>query len=158
MQLPDLLGPLACKQLKLYWQSQTNIALQHLQLVRRLGESGTLQIGVRDEGASAERQLQVKLDSWLKGADEPDPIRSLGIRPWRPALAPVLAELDPKGPAQAGPFSFPGRTAGLHLPFSPGPLDPTPHPVAPMTMICRLSRFSQNRYGKEALAVGDGTA
>ncbi|WP_256659378.1 PDZ domain-containing protein, partial [Pseudomonas sp. F16(2018)] len=46
----------------------------NLQLVRRLGESGTLQIGVREEGTSAERQLQVKLDSWLKGADEPDPI------------------------------------------------------------------------------------
>ncbi|BBH44685.1 RIP metalloprotease RseP [Pseudomonas sp. KU43P] len=73
----------------------------NLQLVRRLGESGTLQVGVRDEGASAERQLPIKLDSWLKGADEPDPIQSLGLRPWRPAVAPVLAEIDPKGPAAA---------------------------------------------------------
>lgn len=73
----------------------------NLQLVRRLGESGTLQVGVRDEGASAERQLQVKLDHWLKGADEPDPIQALGLRPWRPAVAPVLAEIDPKGPAAA---------------------------------------------------------
>jgi len=73
----------------------------NLQLVRRLGESGTLQVGVRDEGASAERQLQVKLDHWLKGADEPDPIQSLGLRPWRPAVSPVLAEIDPKGPAAA---------------------------------------------------------
>ena len=73
----------------------------NLQLVRRLGESGTLQIGVRDEGATVDGVRSVALDNWLKGADEPDPIRSLGIRPWRPALAPVLAELDPKGPAQA---------------------------------------------------------
>lgn len=73
----------------------------NLQLVRRLGESGTLQVGVREEGASAERQLQVKLDSWLKGADEPDPIQSLGLQPWRPAIVPVLAEIDPKGPAAA---------------------------------------------------------
>ncbi|MBO9552080.1 sigma E protease regulator RseP [Pseudomonas sp.] len=73
----------------------------NLQLVRRLGESGTLQVGVRDEGATAERQLQVKLDHWLKGADEPDPIQSLGLRPWRPAVSPVLAEIDPKGPAAA---------------------------------------------------------
>ncbi len=35
------------------------------------------------------------------GAEEPDPIKSLGIRPWRPALLPVLAEIDPKGPAQS---------------------------------------------------------
>ncbi|WP_409488756.1 RIP metalloprotease RseP [Pseudomonas promysalinigenes] len=71
----------------------------NLQLVRRLGESGTLQLGVRDEGSSAERQLPIKLDYWLKGADEPDPIQSLGLRPWRPMVSPVLAEIDPKGPA-----------------------------------------------------------
>ena len=73
----------------------------NLQLVRRLGESGSLRIEVRGEGASAVESHSLALDSWLKGADEPDPISSLGIRPWRPALAPVLAELDPKGPAQA---------------------------------------------------------
>ncbi|MGH2290103.1 MULTISPECIES: RIP metalloprotease RseP [Pseudomonas] len=73
----------------------------NLQLVRRLGESGTLQVGVRDEGASAERQLQIKLDHWLKGADEPDPIQSLGLRPWRPVIVPVLAEIESKGPAAA---------------------------------------------------------
>jgi len=73
----------------------------NLQLVRRLGESGTLQVGVRDEGASAEQHLQIKLDHWLKGADEPDPIQSLGLRPWRPVIVPVLAEIDSKGPAAA---------------------------------------------------------
>ncbi|MBK4999463.1 RIP metalloprotease RseP [Pseudomonas sp. S31] len=73
----------------------------NLQLVRRLGESGTLQVGVRDDSASAERKLQIKLDAWLKGADEPDPIQSLGLRPWRPAIAPVLAEIAPKSPAAA---------------------------------------------------------
>lgn len=73
----------------------------NLQLVRRLGESGTLQVGVRDEGATVERQHQINLDHWLKGVDEPDPIQSLGLRPWRPAITPVLAEIDPKGPAAA---------------------------------------------------------
>ena len=73
----------------------------NLQLVRRLGESGTLQVGVRDEGATVERQHEINLDHWLKGVDEPDPIQSLGLRPWRPAINPVLAEIDPKGPAAA---------------------------------------------------------
>lgn len=73
----------------------------NLQLVRRLGESGTLQVGVRDEGATVERQHEINLDHWLKGVDEPDPIQSLGLRPWRPAITPVLAEIDPKGPAAA---------------------------------------------------------
>lgn len=85
----------------------------NLQLVRRLGESGTLQVGVRDEGASAERQLQIKLDSWLKGADEPDPIQSLGLRPWRPALEPVLAEIDAKGPAAAAGLKTGDRLLAL---------------------------------------------
>ena len=76
-------------------------AAVNLQLVRRLGESGAVQLLVREEGSSADTPRELILDQWLKGADEPDPIRSLGIRPWRPALPPVLAELDPKGPAQA---------------------------------------------------------
>ena len=73
----------------------------NLQLVRRLGESGTLRVGVREEGATLERQHEITLTHWLKGADEPDPIQSLGLRPWRPAVTPVLAEIDPKGPAAA---------------------------------------------------------
>ncbi|MGL5997245.1 MAG: RIP metalloprotease RseP, partial [Pseudomonas proteolytica] len=73
----------------------------NLQLVRRLGESGTVQLVVREQDSTAETPRELVLDKWLKGADEPDPIKSLGIRPWRPALPPVLAELDPKGPAQA---------------------------------------------------------
>ena len=76
-------------------------AAVNLQLVRRLGESGSLQILVREQGSTTDSPRELVLDKWLKGADEPDPIQSLGIRPWRPALPPVLAELDPKGPAKA---------------------------------------------------------
>ncbi|WP_447735368.1 sigma E protease regulator RseP [Pseudomonas shirazensis] len=73
----------------------------NLQLVRRLGESGTLRVGVLDEGSTAEKQHEINLSQWLRGADEPDPIQSLGLRPWRPVIAPVLAEIDPNGPAAA---------------------------------------------------------
>ena len=73
----------------------------NLQLVRRLGESGTLRVGVLDEGSTAEKQHEINLNQWLRGADEPDPIQSLGLRPWRPVIAPVLAEIDPNGPAAA---------------------------------------------------------
>lgn len=76
-------------------------AAVNLQMVRRLGESGTLEITVREPGSSVNAQRQLVLKDWLKDVEEPDPIASLGIRPWRPALAPVLAQLDPKGPAQA---------------------------------------------------------
>ncbi|WP_349970301.1 sigma E protease regulator RseP [Pseudomonas caspiana] len=73
----------------------------NLQLVRRLGESGNVALKVREPGATVDTAHSLALDNWLKGAEEPDPIKSFGIRPWRPALPPVLAELDPKGPAQA---------------------------------------------------------
>jgi regulator of sigma E protease len=85
----------------------------NLQLVRRLGESGTIALLVREPGETAESPRQLALDNWLKGADEPDPIKSLGIRPWRPALPPVLAELDPKGPAQAAGLKTGDRLLAL---------------------------------------------
>ncbi|PUB26496.1 site-2 protease [Pseudomonas sp. GV105] len=85
----------------------------NLQLVRRLGESGTVKMVVREQDSSAETPRELALDHWLKGADEPDPIKSLGIRPWRPALPPVLAELDPKGPAQAAGLKTGDRLLAL---------------------------------------------
>ncbi|NMZ04265.1 site-2 protease [Pseudomonas brenneri] len=85
----------------------------NLQLVRRLGESGTVQLVVREQDSTTETPRELVLDKWLKGADEPDPIKSLGIRPWRPALPPVLAELDPKGPAQAAGLKTGDRLLAL---------------------------------------------
>ncbi|WP_422417486.1 RIP metalloprotease RseP [Pseudomonas sp. GZD-222] len=85
----------------------------NLQLIRRLGESGQLHINVREEGATADSAHVLTLDNWLKGADEPDPIRSLGLRLWRPALPPVLAELDPKGPAKAAGLQTGDRLLSL---------------------------------------------
>ena len=85
-------------------------AAVNLQLVRRLGESGTLTVEVREPGSTLDSQRQIVLNDWLKGVAEPDPIGSLGIRPWRPTLAPVLAQLDPKGPAAAA-----GLQVGDHL-------------------------------------------
>ncbi|MFJ7285031.1 sigma E protease regulator RseP [Pseudomonas sp. NPDC099000] len=88
-------------------------AAVNLQLVRRLGESGSLQLLVREQGSTADSPRELMLDKWLKGADEPDPIRSLGIRPWRPALPPVLAELDSKGPAKAAGLKTGDRLLAL---------------------------------------------
>ncbi|WP_223484150.1 sigma E protease regulator RseP [Pseudomonas sp. A-RE-19] len=88
-------------------------AAVNLQLVRRLGESGPLLLLVREQGSTADSPRELMLDKWLKGADEPDPIRSLGIRPWRPALPPVLAEFDPKGPAKAAGLKAGDRLLAL---------------------------------------------
>ncbi|MCO8163298.1 sigma E protease regulator RseP [Pseudomonas sp. 21LCFQ010] len=89
-------------------------AAVNLQLVRRLGETGTVDLKVRDEGSATETSRQLVLKDWLKGAEEPDPIRSLGIQPWRPVLSPVLAELDSKGPAQAAGLKTGDRLVALN--------------------------------------------
>ncbi|WP_282339801.1 RIP metalloprotease RseP, partial [Pseudomonas sp. PS02288] len=86
----------------------------NLQLVRRLGESGVLDIVTRVDDGSAEQMHQLALARWLKGADEPDPLGSLGIRPWRPALPPLLAQFDPEGPAQAAGLKAGDRLLALN--------------------------------------------
>lgn len=79
-------------------------AAVNLQLVRRLGESGTLEVLVGEAGSTVQSQHQLHLEDWLQGVAEPDPIGALGIEPWRPQVAPILAELDPDGPAYAAGF------------------------------------------------------
>jgi regulator of sigma E protease len=94
-------------------EATTGWAAVNLQLVRRLGESGSIALKVREKGSDVDTPRSLVLDNWLKGVDEPDPIHSLGIRPWRPALPPVLAELDPKGPAQAAGLKTGDRLLAL---------------------------------------------
>lgn len=72
----------------------------NLQLVRRLGESGIVQVQVREPDSSLVSERQLVLRDWLRGVDEPEPLSSLGITPWRPPVDPVVNELDPEGPAQ----------------------------------------------------------
>ncbi|MNZ29404.1 Regulator of sigma-E protease RseP [compost metagenome] len=73
----------------------------NLQLVRRLGESGEVSVGVVEQGSSLPVLHRVQISSWLKNADNPDPIGGLGIQPWRPAVPPVISQLDDEGPAKA---------------------------------------------------------
>jgi len=68
---------------------------------------------VRGVDGDQPQRLQLELTDWLKGAEEPDPIGSLGIRPWRPEIAPVVAQLDPEGPAQAAGVQLGDRLVSL---------------------------------------------
>ncbi len=85
----------------------------NLQLIRRLGESGSLEMLVSEVDGGQSQRLKLELTDWLKGAEEPDPIGSLGIRPWRPEIAPVVAQLDPEGPAQAAGVQIGDRLVSL---------------------------------------------
>ncbi|MCU1715821.1 sigma E protease regulator RseP [Pseudomonas sp. 5P_3.1_Bac2] len=84
-----------------------------MQLINRLGESGTLDLRVREQGSELESPRQITLNNWQRGVDEPDPLAALGIRPWQPALEPVLAQLDPQGPAAAAGLQLGDRLLSL---------------------------------------------
>jgi regulator of sigma E protease len=73
----------------------------NLQLIQRLGESGSLRIDAQVPGHTVASTYRVNLDKWLYGAEEPNPISELGIKPWRPQVSAVVAQLDPEGPAQS---------------------------------------------------------
>ncbi len=81
-------------------QAADGWAAINLQLIRRLGESGILQLAVRVPGDTLASTHRIPLQDWLKDTEDPDPLRALGIRPWHPPAAPVLAEIDPQGPAR----------------------------------------------------------
>ncbi|WP_304639368.1 sigma E protease regulator RseP [Pseudomonas sp.] len=70
----------------------------NLQLIRRLGESGQLEILAR-EGQSAPRAYTLELRDWLRGADQPDPIAALGLTSWQPQVEPRIGQLSADGAA-----------------------------------------------------------
>ena len=71
----------------------------NLQLIRRLGESGQLQVLARD-GENAPQRFTLQLNDWLRGVDQPDPLTALGLTSWRPVIAPLIDQISPGGAAE----------------------------------------------------------
>ena len=85
----------------------------NLQLVRRLGESGTLEVRVQEKGSNVDSTHQVRLDGWLKGRGQSRSHRLAG----HPALAAGLAagagRTRPQGPAQAAGLKLGDRLQSI---------------------------------------------
>lgn len=77
----------------------------NLQLIRRLGETGQLQMVAREGQGSAPQSFTLQLQDWLRGADQPDPVGALGLASWKPEIPPLIGQVSPDGAAAA---------AGLH--------------------------------------------
>ena len=74
-----------------------------LGLLSRMGETTQITLNVQNEQDSYQRELNIKLTNFLAGQEQPDPFSSLGVRPWRPEIAPVLGTIQAAGAAeQAG--------------------------------------------------------
>lgn len=72
-----------------------------LSLLGHMGETTRITLTVRNEQDSYQRDLSLPLTDFLAGQEQPDPFTSLGIQPWRPAMAPILGSIQPTGAAQA---------------------------------------------------------
>ncbi|MFT6464211.1 sigma E protease regulator RseP [Halopseudomonas sp.] len=73
----------------------------NLQLIRRLGETGQMQVMAIDGPGATPQSYTLVLNDWLRGADQPDPIAALGLTSWRPEVPPLLGEISPDGAAEA---------------------------------------------------------
>ena len=70
------------------------------QLLKRLGESGTISFTVQYADSSLQYESEARLDSWLRGEEEPNPVQGLGIALWVPTFEPLVAEVMADSPAQ----------------------------------------------------------
>ncbi len=73
-----------------------------LQLIKRLGETGSIEFVYRYSATEPSYTSRAEIDNWLRGADEPDPLGGIGIRPrGLPAVVASVVE------------GFPAAEAGL---------------------------------------------
>ncbi|MBL4610122.1 RIP metalloprotease RseP [Halopseudomonas sp.] len=73
----------------------------NLQLIRRLGESGQMQIKAIESAGAMPQNYTLVLSDWLRGADQPDPIGALGLSSWQPDVPPLVGQVSDGGAAQA---------------------------------------------------------
>ncbi|GAB3094775.1 RIP metalloprotease RseP [Aestuariicella hydrocarbonica] len=70
------------------------------QLMRRLGESGTMTFTAKYADSTLEYKSEAHLDEWLKGEDEPDPVKGLGISLWQPTFEALVDKVMEGSPAE----------------------------------------------------------
>ncbi|CAM4097050.1 RIP metalloprotease RseP [Psychrobacter arenosus] len=76
-------------------------------LANRMGEAGTIAVGVQPHSASltertakATQTYNLPVSDFMQGADKgKDAISSLGAIPWQPEIAPIIGDLTPEGAA-----------------------------------------------------------
>lgn len=69
------------------------------QLLRRLGEDGTITFSVKHPDSSLRHDTEAELRGWQVDTDNPDPIRAIGILLYRPAMLPVADQVMAGEPA-----------------------------------------------------------
>ena len=73
----------------------------NFRLLERIGDSGTLEFGVRYPGSDLTYNSHGTLQNWLSEVEEPNLIRGLGIVMYRPGVPVVLDAIVEASPAEA---------------------------------------------------------
>lgn len=89
-------------------------------LLQRLGESGTIAFTVKYEDSDLRYESEATLDNWLKGVDEPDPVKGLGLSMWEPEIENVIAQVMPESPAAKAGFKVNDRIIAVDDLYQPG--------------------------------------
>ena len=72
-----------------------------LRLIKRIGETGELRIGVRYPNDQAVYHSQAYIEQWLRDeAAQLDPLRALGVEPYLPSQRALIGEVLPDSPAE----------------------------------------------------------
>lgn len=69
------------------------------QLVRRIGEEGTIRFTARYPDSDLEYESEAALRGWDIDAKNPDPIGTIGLTLYRPKILPIADQLTPGDPA-----------------------------------------------------------
>lgn len=64
----------------------------NMRLVRRLGDTGAIEMVTRRPGSERTERHRVVIERWLSGVDEPNLLAELGLRPFPAVLGEVVAE------------------------------------------------------------------
>ena len=73
-------------------------------LLKRLGDTGTIDISVGSALSDLQQTYALPIDRWLGGAEAPDPTRALGLTLGIPPLQPSVGSLVKGGPATRAGF------------------------------------------------------
>jgi regulator of sigma E protease len=73
-------------------------------LLKRLGDTGTIDISVGSALRDLQQTYALPIDRWLGGAEAPDPTRALGLTLGIPPLQPTVASLVEDAPATRAGF------------------------------------------------------
>ena len=70
-------------------------------LLGYMGETTRIPLEVQNQRDTASRFLELPVERFLAGQEQPDPLAGLGIQPWRPDIEPILNNIQTASPAQA---------------------------------------------------------